>query len=610
MELNLMEIKEKDILSFYQRSTQLLKSNTFQIAIEQQIQNNDLNRRSLHKTFIPGMSSNLNIKNQSFSIFNHILSIDAEDDIQSPIENHILRVLRRGISIFFTIAKQYDKNSGLVNLKNKNSNRTILEIEKIELMEKEEASTISALFSFASYINFTLQNYEKEFENIDIEAVVEDFLETRNQNDGLSSVMFEYFSLLQNVSNDKQLVKITKDYFLELPKRITDIAKHKKYLNFFTNYNFKIENEDFILNGFEIPKNRKIEKIVMNFKKPEEVIGNHIAKAQALRLSKMLMAYDFKEKKNPFVEIGGFNFTFLGDGKPGTGKTTLIQMMAGVIQDYCNVAQYPFRYENFSIDEIDSYQGKSGQNIKGMIERIIDPNVIGFGTIDDIDQIAGKRGDRQTSAGQQEVTAVLMESFSGANTIVRGNATFGMFSNFPQNVDDALRQRAGLRMLIDGPQTEEDYIDIFNLLIGENHSIPFGKHNFYLNQQIQKMVAKKYDEYKKPQEDIILSVYENTTKEIGRLNDLTKIGIYLKKIQEADSRFTGRAIKNITDSIKARSMDFEMPEEWFINPEIFLWKDYESKKNMIKELMIEITPEIAIQEINMYADSEARYLRT
>jgi hypothetical protein len=33
--------------------------------------------------------------------------------------------------------------------------------------------------------------------------------------------------------------------------------------------------------------------LAMAFKKPHEVVGNHIAKYQALRLSKMLMAYDF-----------------------------------------------------------------------------------------------------------------------------------------------------------------------------------------------------------------------------------------------------------------------------------------------------------------------------
>ena len=43
---------------------------------------------------------------------------------------------------------------------------------------------------------------------------------------------------------------------------------------------------------------------------PNEVVGNHIAKYQAMKLSKMLMAYDFDRRLNPFAELGGFIFTF------------------------------------------------------------------------------------------------------------------------------------------------------------------------------------------------------------------------------------------------------------------------------------------------------------
>jgi len=217
----------------------------------------------------------------------------------------------------------------------------------------------------------------------------------------------------------------------------------------FTSVTYRVEADNFEINGFTPFSRSGSNTLTMTFKKPHEVVGNHIAKYQAMKLSKMLMAYDFERKLNPFAELGGFIFTFMGDGKPGTGKTTLIQMMAGLVHDYCQIADYPFRYQNLSTDSIDSYQGKSAQNAKAFIKNVLDPNVIGFGTIDDIDQLAGKRGDRQSSAGQLEITAVLMESFAGANTVVRGNCTFGMFSNYPENVDDALRQRAGARFLVD-----------------------------------------------------------------------------------------------------------------------------------------------------------------
>jgi hypothetical protein len=297
----------------------------------------------------------------------------------------------------------------------------------------------------------------------------------------------------------------------------------------------------------------------------------------------------------------------MGDGKPGTGKTTLIQMMAGLLNDYCKVAGYPFRYQNFSIDQIDSYQGKSGQNAKAFIDSVIDPTVIGFGTIDDIDQVAGKRGDRQSSAGQQEVTAVFMQAFAGAGTVVRGNCTFGMFSNFPENVDDALRQRAGARFLVDGPQTREDYIDILSLLLGKNHQIPLGAHDLFAAQEIKKAVAASFEGHSRPQEPGLVTVWDRVAGEIGPLDTIAKLGAYLKAIQEADPRFTGRAIKNITDAVKVRAMDFDLPDIWMENPDLFLFKPYDDKLAMIRGLMQPITVEMVVQEINRYADSEFRY---
>ena len=95
---------------------------------------------------------------------------------------------------------------------------------------------------------------------------------------------------------------------------------------------WRIEADDLTIRGFDASAKSKSTTLTMTFKKPHEVVGNHIAKYQAMKLAKMLMAYDFDRRLNPFAELGGFIFTFMGDGKPGTGKTTLIQMMAGLIQ--------------------------------------------------------------------------------------------------------------------------------------------------------------------------------------------------------------------------------------------------------------------------------------
>jgi len=408
-------------------------------------------------------------------------------------------------------------------------------------------------------------------------------------------------------SDEVKLVAVVSAFAEALMKKVQIRAENGARVSVFTGASWKVEADGLTIAGFKPAKAAKGGVIAMAFKKPHEVVGNHIAKYQSLRLSKMLMAYDFERRLNPFAELGGFIFTFMGDGKPGTGKTTLIQMMAGLLNDYCKVAGYPFRYQNFSIDQIDSYQGKSGQNAKAFIDAVLDPSVIGFGTIDDIDQVAGKRGDRQSSAGQQEVTAVFMQAFAGAGTVVRGNCTFGMFSNYPENVDDALRQRAGARFLVDGPQSKEDYIDILSLLLGKNHAIPVGEHELFAAQEIKKAVAASFEGHSKPHEEGLLKVWDRVSGEIGKLDTLAKMGAYLKAIQQADERFTGRAIKNITDAVKVRAMDFELPDEWMEKPDVFLFKGYDEKLAMIRGLMTPITVEMVIQEINRYADSEFRY---
>ena len=107
-----------------------------------------------------------------------------------------------------------------------------------------------------------------------------------------------------------------------------------------------------------------------------------------------------------------------------------------------------------------------------------------------------------------------------------------------------------------------------------------------------------------------MAVFERVQENEGPLDTIEKLGTYLKAIRDQEERFTGRAIKNITDGVKMRAMDFELPDEWMENPDLFLRKDYETKKAMIQDMMVPMTAEMVVQEINRYADSEFRYSGT
>jgi len=564
-------------------------------------------RRRFRST-TPGLVTKSTARPEGVHIANRVSDCDEDDPLVSPAQASVLHGLRRALATAMLVSDQYADHTGLSGLLKDNLAGKLSASKQSEFAELLAASSLISLHVFANMSSFLIASAHADASDLNVDIGDVDEILTDNPQLALTGALWELDQdLALFADNEAKMIAVVTAFLEKLMDKVALRAANTPRLTPFTSVNYRVEADDFEIAGFTPFARAKGSKLVMQFKKPNEVVGNHIAKYQAMKLSKMIMAYDFERKLNPFAELGGFVFTFMGDGAPGTGKTTLIQMMAGLISDYCAHADYPFRYENLSTDSIDSYQGKSAQNAKAFIKNVIDPNVIGFGTIDDIDQLAGKRGDRQSSAGQLEITAVLMESFAGANTVVRGNCTFGMFSNYPENVDDALRQRAGARFLVDGPQSRDDYIDILHLLMGKNHKIPTGDHDLFAAQQIKKAVTESYASYAKPKEEALLEIYERTSKSIGKLDTIAKLGTYLKAIQEVDERFTGRAIKNITDAVKVRAMDFELPDEWMEKPDLFLRKDYDTKRDMIADMSKPITVDMVIQEINRYADSEFRY---
>ncbi|MEM8700384.1 MAG: ATP-binding protein [Pseudomonadota bacterium] len=612
---DLMELKEDKILEKYAAAEALISGfdHTPRIAAKREPdvvreRSAGLGTRRRFRSTTPGLVTRSTARPEGVQLAERVLESD-DDALTTPLQASVLRALRRAVSVAQVMSEQYGEQTGLSDLKRANLAGTLDASHKDRFQQLLSASALISLHVFANMMDFLLSGLQADTDASEIQCGEVEEILLDNDQLALHGALWELDQEIASaaIETDAQLVGLIMSYCEQLMEKVTLRAEGVEILQSFSEARYRVEADNFEITGFTPAARARSTTLAMAFKKPEEVVGNHIAKYQAMKLAKMLMAYDFDRKLNPFAELGGFIFTFMGDGKPGTGKTTLIQMMAGLINDYCNNAGYAFRYQNLSTDSIDSYQGKSAQNAKTFIRTVTDPNVIGFGTIDDIDQLAGKRGDRQSSAGQLEITAVLMESFAGANTVVRGNCTFGMFSNYPENVDDALRQRAGARFLVDGPQTREDYIDILYLLMGKNHSIPVGNHDLFEAQVIQKAVAASYESHARPKEEALIRVYEKISDGIGDLDTIAKIGAYLKAIQEADERFTGRAIKNITDAVKVRAMDFELPDEWMENPDLFLFKNYEAKKNMIADLAQPITVDMVIQEINRYADSEFRY---
>lgn len=553
----------------------------------------------------PGASSG----RSKFSLIETIRDVCPRDTLFSDSEHHVLREVRRGVQVFYQVFENYEQASGLDRLKATNKTGKLPRDLEPELRKKNETACAVSVFAGAYFILRKLSSYRaEEVQGLSFEVEEPPDVAVDGQSNAIGLLVWYFVDAIQRLAKDDvSLVKIAVDCARHVCTRIQNLQGSLQYLEFYSRYHYRVEPDDLTISGFDMDQPSASTHVEIQPKRPEEVVGNHIAKFEAMRLAQRLVCYDMARQRNPFVELGGFSFSFIGDGSPGTGKTTLIQMMVTSLTEYCHALGVPFHYLNFSVDEISDYQGRSGQNAKRFCQTVLDPKSIGLGTIDDVDQVCGNRNDKNISAGQLEVTAVLMQELAGPNTVIRGNASFGMFSNYPEKVDDALRQRTQARFLVNGPQTLEDFTDLMYLLLGPTWKLERGAgYEPFSTQQIKEVIKAKYEEHDRPHSPQLAELFDEHAKG-GKIETWIEFGHYLKALQDHDERFTGRAVKNISDAVRFRMMDFDLPQEWFENPELFFRQDFDTKLSMLSELRGEITPRIVLQEINRYADSEERY---
>jgi hypothetical protein len=113
----------------------------------------------------------------------------------------------------------------------------------------------------------------------------------------------------------------------------------------------------------------------------------------------------------------------------------------------------------------------------------------------------------------------------------------------------------------------------------------------------------------KPTEERVLEVYEKIEKNFKTNQHLFYANLY-KEIQKIFPFFSSRDVRNIQSAVSLRLTDFDLEEDWFENPDLYFKKDYDTKFNMLQELMranmkgLDFS-EIRRQEVVRYLDNVA-----
>jgi len=537
--------------------------------------------------------------------------------------NETLFAVQEGLALGIWIKDSYYDASGLSSLSER---KAVLDnAGKREYESKMHTATAFMLFATAYNILHNL-----------IPHASDDLSVMKNKFAGIPEVSFisplkgiactlyyydKYLSHPDIVKTDKDVIDFTVVYFEALIDEIQLRKNSLEYTETILDRTYKLESRgvgtDFAVSGWENVFQGAAKSVEFNKIKFEQIVGNRDAKHFARRLTERMLSYDFAAQKNPFQELGGFMPVFMGYGIPGTGKSMLIAAIATRLKEHCDNLDIPFLFHPMPDTLISTFQGGSAEKMVEWMKPLQDPTRLIFAPIDDAENNLQERTVQGVSAGVKEVIGVFLRYTEGAYAVNYGNSSIGLFTNLPEMLDKAVISRVQGRFKIDGARTEHDFLDqdhlwwrklddtmpdFINMQGPENYS-------YLQDQGLAKNMGEILKVSDKPSEERVLEAYDKIEKHFKTNQHLFYANLY-KEIQKIFPFFSSRDVRNIQSAISLRLTDFDLEEDWFENPEIYFKKDYDTKFNMLQELMrvnmkgLDFS-EIRRQEVVRYLDNVA-----
>ncbi|NER16675.1 AAA family ATPase [Spongiivirga citrea] len=541
------------------------------------------------------------------------------DSVAIPLKlNETLYQLQEGIGIGIWIKDNYYDSSGLSGLVERKS--SLDNAGRREYESKMQTSTAFMLFSMSYYIIDRLHGSASD----DLAIIKNKFagipeVSLTSPLKGISCALYYYDKYLSHpemITSEKDVVDFTMVYFEALIDEIQLRKGSLEYTETITDRTYKLEKSEFAISGWENVFIGAASSVEFNRVKFEDIVGNRDAKHFARRLTERMLSYDFTAKKNPFQELGGFMPVFMGYGIPGTGKSMLIAAIATRLKDYCEQLDMPFLFHPMPDTLISTFQGGSAEKMVEWMKPLQDPSKIIFAPIDDAENNLQERTQQGVSAGVKEVIGVFLRYTEGAYAVNYGNSSVGLFTNLPEQLDKAVISRIQGRFKIDGAQTPTDFLDQDYLwwrkldkTIPDFVNMTSPEYEYLSKQGLAKNMGEILDAAEKPKEDRVLEIYDEVSGKFKTSEHQFFAHLY-KEIQKVFPFFSSRDVRNIQSAISLRLTDFDLEDDWFENPDKYFRKDYETKFNMLQELMrsnmkgLDFS-EIRRQEVVRYLDNMA-----
>ncbi|WP_218598589.1 AAA family ATPase [Polaribacter sp. NJDZ03] len=542
------------------------------------------------------------------------------DSIAIPVYlNQTLYAVQEGLTLGIWIKDNYYDSSGLSSL---HERKSALDSQgKREFESKMQTATAFQLFATSYKILHDLKPHASD----DLSVMKQKFagipeVSLLSPLKGIACSLFyfdKYLGHPEIVKSDKDVIDFTVVFYEALIDEIQLRKSSLEYTETIVDRTYKLEKSDFAVSGWDNVFSGTAKSIAFNKIQFEQIVGNKDAKHFARRLTERMLSYDFDAKKNPFQELGGFMPVFMGYGIPGTGKSMLIAAIATRLKEHADNLEIPFLFHPMPDTLISTFQGGSAEKMVEWMKPMQDPTKLIFAPIDDAENNLQERTTQGVSAGVKEVIGVFLRYTEGAYAVNYGNSSIGLFTNLPEMLDKAVISRVQGRFKIDGARTEHDFLDQDYIWWKKlektmpdfvNMQNP-ANYQFLKDQGLSKNMGDVLGSVEKPSEARVLEAYDKAEK-LHKTTDHQFFSSLYKEIQHIFPFFSSRDIRNIQSAISLRLTDFDLEQDWFENPETYFKQKYETKFNMLQELMKSNMKglnfsEIRRQEVVRYLDNVA-----
>jgi hypothetical protein len=411
------------------------------------------------------------------------------------------------------------------------------------------------------------------------------------------------------VENGADLLNLTRDYFIAARDQAMAGAESHSAALLANVAGAPFRIGDLELRGFTFSAEQRAAKVEFAPIQPEQIVGNTAAKRALIRYVDRLALYDAARGFNPILELGGLPSTVLFDGFPGTGKSSLFRMAMTRMTMRAEQAGLPARFVSIDPSIKDEYYGKTAKLLTEKLALARDKGALTLIFFDDIDLLLLSRGDPGMGGSDKDVLNITMQFLDGAFTVNTGNAQTYAATNEPTATDSALRQRFHHREAIDGPEDWDDYAALIGLKLA--HQLKNGlvkvAGELPTVQQAQSSATGDQGSGIGSLFNRAKSLIPSPQSPVPNRMSWRDLGELCAEFKRKDPRFTGRPIESVTQKLLSESADFDVPEEWFANPAIFLQKSYDEKVALARGLYRPISGEMIAAELERYFNSEQRY---